>query len=73
MINDFLFVKGFTFFPYDLCQDDVGRKMKFNYKLKFILVVENQHFKRLYYYLNILSVLDIIRKIIKTCFTLESY
>lgn len=71
MINDFLFVRGFTFFPYDFCQDDVGRKLKFNYKSKFISVVENQHLKMLCYYLNILSVLDIIKKIIKACFALS--
>lgn len=70
MINDFLFVRGFTFFPYDFCQEDVGRKMKFNYKLKFISVVENQHLKMLCYYLDILSVLGVIRNIIKTCFAL---
>jgi len=72
MINDFLFVRGFTFFPYDFCQDDVGRKMKFNYKSKFISVVENQPLKMLCCYLNVWSVLDIMRHIIRACLALGS-
>lgn len=58
MINDFLVARGFTFFPHDFFQDGVGREMKFNYKWKFISVVEIQHLEMHFYYLKILSVLD---------------
>lgn len=73
MINDFLVARGFTFFPHDFFQDGVGREMKFNYKWKFISVVEIQRLEMHFYYLKILSVLDIRRKIIKTCFIPESF
>lgn len=66
MINDFLFARGFTLFPYDFYQDEFERKMKFSYTSRFISGVENWHFRVLCSYLNTLSVLDIIRKIAKT-------